>query len=279
MEAYRILAKYKEVTTADAYNAYKAKIQEAETLFSTRAENSSTTKKLAEQLLADGSNYMKQIYNVGNMEIDFTSCIVNPSFEASKTTAKGWTVGKMEGVTSVSSICDGTAWDNNRAVGLDGTNIFQSLIRPDSVSVGISQVVEGLTPGYYRLTAMLGTDKNSTVTLFAGDATTTVQGHEFGHLYLTQAVINDIEVKADEGSETGSLNIGVKEGRWYKADDFTLTYVASFALPDDDPNAIVDVNAAQPQTRKGIYTLQGVKVTNITQPGMYIKDGKKVLVR
>lgn len=278
-EAYQILAKYKEVTTASAYAAYLAEIQEAEVLFSNRTEKATVVKKYAEQLLADGSTYMKQITNVGNMEIDFTSSIVNPSFEESKTSAKGWTVGKIEGSTTAGgSVYDGTAFDNNRAVGLDGTYIFQSFIKPDSISVSISQVVEGLTPGYYRLTAMLGTDEASTVTLFAGDATATVQGHEFGHLYLTKAVINDIEVKADEGSTTGSLTIGVKDGRWYKADDFTLTYVSSFTNPDDQPDAIIEVNAGKTTTQKGIYTLQGVRLSKTVQSGIYIIDGKKTLV-
>ena len=175
------------------------------------------------------------------------------------------------------SVYNGTTANSNRAVGLDGTYVFQSLIaKADSSSVGISQVVEGLTPGYYRLTAMLGTDENSSVTLFANDMTATVNGHEFGHLYLTKATIEDILVEANEGAETGVLTIGVKEGRWYKADDFTLTYVKT--IKDiEEPDVIAEVAAEVLPSVPGIYTLQGVKVSQPTRPGVYIVNGKKLL--
>ena len=278
-EAYSILNKYKAMVSASAYNAYLAKIKEAEKEFSNREETTLTSARLikayAEQLLNDGEEYKKQISDAGNEEIDFTGNIENPSFENKNT--KGWTLGTKEGYNAVGGVYDGTAANDYRAVGLDGTYVFQSLIAAaDSSSVSISQTVGGLTPGYYRLTAKLGTDENSTVTMFAGDATVTVNGHAFGHLYLTDAVIDNILVKASEGAATGTLTIGVKEGRWYKADNFTLTRVA----PYDDPNAIDDITADAPQSSiaKGIYTLQGVKVAKITAPGIYIVDGKKVFV-
>ena len=160
-------------------------------------------------------------------------------------------------------------------MGVDGKYVFQSLIaKADSTSVGISQLVENLTPGYYRLTAMLGTDEDHTVTMFAGDATVTVSGHPFGHLYMTKAVIDNVKVLYDEGSDTGSLQIGVVEGRWYKADNFKLTYVKMLDK-EDIPDAISDVTPNASLPRKGIYTLQGVKLSSIMQPGIYIVDGKK----
>ena len=278
-QAYEILNKYKNTVSASAYTAYLAEIQEAEKEFSNRAETELTSSRLikayAEQLLNDGEEYKKQIADAGNMEIDFTSNIENPSFETKNT--KGWTLGTKEGYTAVGGVYDGTAANNYRAVGLDGTYVFQSLIAAaDSSSVSISQTVEGLTPGYYRLAAKLGTDENSTVTMFAGDSTVTVSGHAFGHLYLTEAVIDSILVKATEGADTGTLTIGVKEGRWYKADNFTLTYTGAY----NDPTAITDIPSDAPQftIAEGIYTLQGVKVAKITTPGIYIIDGKKVFV-
>ena len=278
-EAYGILNKYKSAVSASAYNAYLAEIQEAEKEFSNRAESTLTTSKLiktyAEQLLADGEEYKKQIDDAGNTEIDFTSNIENPSFENKNT--KGWTLGTKEGYSAVGGVYVGTSANDYYSVGIDGTYIFQSLIAAaDSSSVSISQTVEGLPTGYYRLTAKLGTDENSTVTMFAGDNTVTVNGHAFGHLYLTDAVIDNILVKAPEGADTGTLTIGVQEGRWYKADNFTLTYVGAY----DDPDGITDIvtDATQLSANKGIYTLQGVKVAKITASGIYIIDGKKVFV-
>ena len=280
-EAYKILNQYKSRVSASAYDAYLAEIHEAEKEFSNRAETELTSSRLvkayAEQLIADGEEYKKQIADAGDSEIDFTANIVNPSFETKS--AKGWTLGTKEGFTSVGAVYDGTAANDYRAVGLDGTYIFQSLIAAaDSSSVSISQTVEGLIPGYYRLTAKLGTDENSTVTMFAGDSTVTVNGHAFGHLYLTDAVINGIPVKAAEGAETGTLTIGVKEGRWYKADNFNLTYIGALDDDNNTPDAITDITDDSQQCPQGIYTMQGVKLTKITASGMYIIDGKKVFV-
>lgn len=279
--AYQLLDKYSGVVKKDAYTAYLAKIQEAEREFSNRedTELSSAAKirNYAAQLLSDGEAYKKQIAHAGNMEIDFTGNIENPSFETKST--KGWTLGTKEGYTSVGSVYIGTSANNYRAVGLDGSYVFQSLIAAaDSSSVSISQQVEGLTPGYYRLTAMLGTDEHSTVTMFAGDSTVTVNGHVFGHLYLTKATIDNILVEAEEGETTGSLNIGVQEGRWYKADNFTLTYVGSLTTGDDEETAIDGVSAAT-TAPTGIYTLQGTKLSRIDKTGLYIIDGKKRFVR
>lgn len=250
-DAYTILDKYHARVTTDAYNTYLAEIQAAESAFSHRDDTELTTaskiKNYAAQLLADGDTYMKALAKTEGVEIDCTDHIVNPSFE-SKTT-KGWTVGKLEGYTSVGGVYEGTSPNNYRSVGLDGDYIFQSLIvKADSASVSLSQVVEGLTPGHYRLTAMLGTDETSTVTLYAGDQQTTVSGHPFGHLYLTQAVIDDILVTAPEGADTATLEIGVKDGRWYKADHFTLTLTAP--LYDEDPDAIISISGDIPKNVK-----------------------------
>lgn len=281
-EAYQILSQYKSVVTTEAYASYLAEIQEAAREFSHRAETELTTsskiKAYAAQLLTDGDEYKKQLVNMDNVEIDCTDAIVNPSFEKSASKATGWTLGTKEGYTSVGGVYKGNAANDYRAVGLDGTNIFQSLIAAaDSSSVGISQTVEGLKPGFYCLTAMVGTDEFSTVTLFAGDSTATVKGHAFGHLYLTKAAIDRVKVLAAEGSETGSLTIGIKQGRWYKADNFTLTYVGTLS-PEDDPVAIESVaDGTNIPAASGIYTLQGVKVKDMTSLGIYIVDGQKIV--
>ena len=284
-QAYQVLDKYQLLSKRDAYNTYLAKIQEAEHEFSHRGEDETTLttgtmiKNYAAQLLADGITYSHQIARLNGHEIDFTDMIVNPSFETKST--KGWTLGKKEGHSGGATVYSGTSANSYRSVGLDGEYILQSLIsKTDSSSVSISQVVEGLTPGYYRLTAKVGTDSKSQVTIFAGENMATVEGHAFGSLYLTTATIDDILVEAPAGEETGSLTIGVKDGRWYKVDDFRLTYVKTI---QDEPDAIIDVAAdpqsTMPKIRQGIYTLQGQKVSAMTTPGIYIVNGKRVLKR
>lgn len=281
--AYGALAQYGNLVEAANSQAFIDKIRAAESEFSNRGEGSELTtgtkiKKYAGQLDEAVEEFLKSVSLAGGLKIDFTSCIVNPSFETK--TTKGWIVGTKEGYAKVSSVNAGTLPNNNRAVGLDGEYVFQSVIASaDSTSVGISQTVEGLIPGYYRLTAMLGTDVNSTVTMFAGDSSVTVSGHEFGSLYLSEASIDSIIVKANDGMPTGTLEIGVREGRWYKADDFVLTYLSSLPLDEDDANAIVDAVPERQSFVKGIFTLQGVRVEEMTEPGIYIVNGKKYIHR
>lgn len=286
-DAYMQLATYKDITTEDAYNTYLEKIKDAEKEFSYRAKDETTlttlskVKAYAAQLVADGAAYMRSVGDVGYAEIDYTDVITNPSFEASPAIS-GWKVSTSTGRTGgLYEIFNGTQADVNRTVGLDGVKVFQSLMsNADSnirLSASVSQTLTGLAPGYYRLSAMVGTDADSTVTLFAGDSTVTVSGHAFGGAYLTKAVVDQVKVVADQGSDTGSLTIGVKEGAWYRVDDFRLAYVSSFA-DEDDPTAITTISDnTKKLAKKGIYTLQGVKVKEITAPGTYIIDGKKVV--
>ena len=279
--AYALLADYGNWVADDAIRSFGAKIDEAEHEFSNRGEGSELTtgtkvKNYAARLESEMDSFMRAFAFAGNVEVDFTSCIVNPSFETKSD--KGWTVGEKEGLAAVSFVKDGTLADRYHAAGLDGQYVFQSVIpSADSTSVAISQVVEGLVPGYYRLTAMLGTDSHSTVTLFAGDSAVTVAGHPFGNLYLTEAEIDSIQVTAAEGLSTGTLEIGVREGRWYKADNFVLTYVAPLPSEGGDANGIEDLESPAAAAPQGIFTLQGVRVSEIVEPGIYIINGKKYL--
>ncbi len=47
----------------------------------------------------------------------------------------------------------------------------------------------------------------------------------------------------------------------------------------DDTTGISAIESASEKTVSGIYTIQGVRVSNMNQPGLYIVDGKKVLVK
>lgn len=283
-QAYELLNKYSEIITPENKAAYLAQIKEAEHEFTHRGkdETSLTTNTLvnnyAKQLLANGETFVREGKLAHNMEVDFTEKIVNPSFERSSSMATGWTVGTKEGVTRPGTIVQGNLNNTNRSVGIDGKYLFQSRINSDLSSVGISQQVTDLTPGHYRLTAMLGTDAEKTVTLFADEKTTDVAGHSFGTRYLSETTIDDVVVMADEGKETGSLTIGVKEGSWYKVDNFTLTYIGALTAEEiaTDIQAIPDTKAS---TQQGIYTLQGVKMSKVHQPGIYIINGKKRYIK
>lgn len=141
---------------------------------------------------------------------DVTSKIANPSFELhNNNSPTGWTLGG--GQYSRDANVD---W--YRAVGADGNMVLDSWKSGD-VGDGISQTLTGLTPGTYRLTAKVATDPGNTVTVFAGDKWAKTDAHDKGKYYLQEVTVDGIVVDSN-----GRLSIGVKEGSWYKADDFRL---------------------------------------------------------
>ncbi|MDE7118119.1 MAG: hypothetical protein K2O61_05705, partial [Bacteroidaceae bacterium] len=75
-----------------------------------------------------------------------------------------------------------------------------------------------------------------------------------------------------------SLTIGVQEGWWYKVDNFTLTCIEAIPV-DDIANCINELDADTKTFKEGIYTLQGVRLSAITQSGFYIVDGKKKYIQ
>ena len=220
-----------------------------------------TIKEVANDLLAFTEIYKLQLIDKSE-PINYTGYIVNPSFESGK--KEGWSAGANVSIRPKTNL-------TTFASGMDGEYLLYN--ESSTGSTAISQTIEGLPQGYYRLTAMLGTSDNNTVTLFANDSITTVNAHEWGRFYLTEAVVDSIWV------ENGTLTIGVEEGEsWYKADDFKLYYIGtgtdtSIEIPEaDTPSAIVK--------RKGIYDLFGRRLPNSSMmvPGrIYIVDGHKVL--
>ncbi len=78
--------------------------------------------------------------------------------------------------------------------------------------------------------------------------------------------------------ENGILTIGVKKittinDDWCIFDNFTLTY-----LGKEEPNGVSNVSADN-HASHSIYNLQGMKVSEISTPGIYVVNGKKVMVK
>ena len=184
---------------------------QAEKIFTKRELNSTQTKAFTANL-QDVIEWYKGQSSDEEEETDYTRFLTNPSFEDGKTT--GWDVED----TKSASIKQAS---NNyfRGVGSDGDYLLYNLSSEDSTGCMISQTITGLPEGYYRVTAMLGTDDGYEVTLFANDSTTTVTAHPFGLFYLSEATTGSVYLEEGE-----ALTFGVKAGRWYKADNFRLLY-------------------------------------------------------
>ena len=225
--------------------------------------NTNTIKGHATGLLALVELYKLQLIDKSN-PIDYTGYIVNPSFESGK--KDGWKSESNATIRPKSNLA-------TFASGMHGEYLLYN--ETSTGSTTISQTIEGLPQGYYRLTAMVGTSPDNTVTLFANDSTTIVSAHEWGRFYLTEGVVDSVRV------DDGTLTIGVEAGTsWYKADNFALYYLGagvdtSIELPDADTPATAVI-------RQGIYDLFGRRLADSSMmlPGrIYIIDGRKVIAR
>lgn len=290
---YDILSNYRSVVDEQSTSDFIDSIAVAENIFTEQSiTTASKVKKYAAALMEYAESYKLCISGIEvNMEIDFTQLITNPSFETGN--VKGWKVGaNTASAKSVTNVM-------YKGIGADGDYLLYSFAA-DSTGVGISQTVSGLVPGYYRLTAMLGTDHDNEVVMYAGEKTAAVQAHPFGRFYLTEAKIEDIMIKGDNTD----LEIGIRAGRWYKADNFRLVYTRPL---DEVPDAIEDVQISSQDSPVEISVEHGVLVVRTQQTlpvavysvsgmlvwngivdgtvsvkldaGLYLVGGKKVLIR
>ena len=215
-------------------------------------------KETADNLLTYTELYKLQLIDESNA-IDYTIHLVNPSFERGK--KDGWTTTSAASIRTNSTL-------TTFAAGIDGTYFLYS---ESSSGTSIKQTVENLPRGYYRITALVGTNKEAT--LFANDSTTTVIPHEWGKFYLTENTVDSVWV------EDGTLTVGVESATgWYKADNFRLYYLGS----NGETGIDMPQTEVSPVIRQGIYDLLGRRVTDekAMLPGhIYIVNGRKVIYK
>lgn len=299
--AYETLDTYASIVSDEAYQWLSDSIAAAESVWSNRTLTTASAVTAYATALLELLETYKTSYDTGlETTIDMTGLIINPSFE---TNASGGTSGSLYGWTNGGS-CSVKSNSNYfyKGVGADGDYLAYSFSSTDSTGSELSQVVkDGLIPGLYQLTALVGTQTGYTVTLFANDDSATVDAHEFGQYYLTTVSLDSIVILDGD-----SLNLGIAAGRWWKADKFELTYQRALTA-EEDPTAITDIandhntsTVALRPTNGGlvlttsdqqpvcVYTTTGALVSRINSAGthtialpagIYIVDGKKVLVK
>lgn len=216
---------------ADTTALFVADIESAEHMFTYRTAKTQDIKSTAAALQASTDAYIAKAADNKKGRNDFTSYIVNPSFETGNT--NGWELETVQSmaVRKTSSL-------QYKGVGADGTYLLYAYDSATKNGSGICQTISGLPAGIYSLTAMLGTDEGNKVRMFANDMEAEVDASPFGQYYLTKASIDSIEIKDGQ-----TLTIGVRAGRWYKADDFRLTMIATASEIPGDANGdgVVDV--------------------------------------
>lgn len=255
---------YQDIVFDFAFRQLTDSIIKAETVYSAREMANADVKALTTRLNEMVRWYITQISDPSITPIDYTSYIVNPSFETGNT--DGWTINATNyvSVRSTSNV-------SYKGVGADGSYLLYSIKSSNLSGCGISQTIEGLPAGYYKLTAMLGSGLEKKITMFANDSVVTIDSHPFGQFYLTEAKIENIYIP-----EGKALTIGIQDGSWYKADDFRLYYTAT------DPTGIEDITPSdtRPIMTK-TYDVSGRVVgdSDTLKRGIYIKNGKKIFVR
>lgn len=149
---------------------------------------------------------------------DFTSLLVNPSFETGDMT--GWSVPKYSSDTKVWPNSNGTYTTS----GVDGNYLFNTWWQ----GVPVTQTVANLPNGKYTLNVLLASDNGANLYLLANDEHSTVQT-------ITGDKKTFIDASFDFKVLSGQATIGVVGGNddgsytadgywWYKADNFRLTY-------------------------------------------------------
>ena len=145
---------------------------------------------------------------------DMTYTIVNPSFETGNTT--GWTYETSN---------DHGAKANSNATytmtNCDGDYLFNIW----SSGNQISQTIEDLPNGTYKLSAVIATDGGHKVQLNANGKNIQIDAVEKGTGVKGELEFNVLNNKATIGAE------GVDK-YWYKVDDFRLTFVKGFNIEE-----------------------------------------------
>ena len=151
---------------------------------------------------------------------DYTSAIINPSFEQNGGSTFGWTYAPSID-SGAKQIYDAIYTVENA----DGDYVFNIWSSGNT----ITQTIEGLPDGQYLLTALIASDAGNQVNLIANEKTVPIDASSDGK---TIGVRGEVLVEVSGGS----LTIGAEGGgewedengnlckTWYKVDDFRLIY-------------------------------------------------------
>ena len=152
--------------------------------------------------------------------LDVTGALANPSFEAgaggTSWTAysyNGWTVARSSGDVRA----DGGTYAQVFGDQLDGTRVFNAWDNSSTTDKSLSQQVNGLPAGRYRLQATVTGTTGAQFALFAGDSVRQVTVAD-GSTVQTESLCFD---KATDDP----ITLGLRSTVFFKADNFRLTYL------------------------------------------------------
>ncbi|MCD8301580.1 MAG: hypothetical protein LUC44_01025 [Prevotellaceae bacterium] len=227
--------------------------------------------------------------------VDVTGLIMNPTLNYGSQANEHWTVASYD----KDSIPTNYNFGGSRNGSTNGNDVVESYHSANGFN--IYQTLEGLTAGYYEFSAQgfYRDDSEEGVTeglpeLYAGDAATTlpdeysaegesVTGQSMATAYtdfLAGLYPVSVQFVLDEA---GDVTIGVRGNSadlWNIFGEINLTYYGTAGFPEGNDDVETGINSAAAAAENGaIYTIQGIRVSNMSQPGIYIQNGKKILVK
>lgn len=204
-------------------------------------------------IYGDGTEEITYCYNAlaaaakaqTTLGADMTYAIVNNGFELGSTL--GWTV-----TPAYETIIADQSDSRFTTAGGEGNYFFNTWDAPENICPPLKQLMK-LNDGVYELKALVASDPNNTVYLFAGDqhndGVKTIAAGEFVETSMKFMVTGgSIEIGVT-GSRNGEFS--ADGGHWFKADNFRLTYIGDA----DNAHAYERVQLAIDDVNKKIQTL------------------------
>ena len=222
---------------------------------------------------------------------DLTEYIKNPSFEddgkqLTKIAPTGWDVESNTAWWGVNPTTPGAIGD---PVATDGKYIF-GVWDSQVQKASISQVINNLPKGNYRLcvdmqaTNQVDKDRTGEQCVFAGEQRGLFRDQVRSVGVGDECPMQTIHVDFTQEADNTPLTIGVMtdaapQETWFKIDNFRLY---------PQPKEIVDIihfpfgegnMAATHNNHQGTYSLQGQRLNSTQHKGIYIRNGKKYVVK
>ena len=88
-----------------------------------------------------------------------------------------------------------------------------------------------------------------------------------------------VKVGADGALRVGFKKVGAVGQDWVVVDNFSLIYLGNASTAETSGDDATAINEVALTAQKAIYTLTGVRVSKAVKPGLYIINGKKIVVK
>lgn len=180
----------------------------------------------------DGKAEMKEMYAQLNAAVkkqrtknaDMTFAIVNPNFEYGDMT--GWTCATSGWETKV-ALQDN---DTYTTLGAEGSHLFNTWDGDNAVKP-LTQNVTDIPNGKYMVSALVAMDEGNNIALTVNGQTATTAAVGSRTMTLVSGEYDVTDHKAE-------ISLCSDNGKWFKADDFHMTFIGNELTMNETDNAL-----------------------------------------